>query len=643
MKFDGLIKRVLISFICALLLPVGSAHAFGLGEATVESDLGRPLEVSVALLNVSQGSSLTASVDTEMFGQDPDKRLKAELVGSAAQTRIRVFTDWPMLEPYIRFNLQVTDGLVTQAKDYVMLLEFRPSGATTNDPLRVRNDNVASAIDTEPQVQIRRITPSAAAAGSIMGPYEWAQEGQIPEQFGAVLDGQSLWRVARRINKAMGVSVEQMMLALFEANPDAFSNGAIDGLIAGSYLQIPSQQSVQAVSANQAKARVDALSSARSPNFQSAPVSDAAADVQQPAAEGEQPAEDQPQGVETIDVTPEPLFVVGQQSPNEDIDGANSQGSVESSGGQGQQEIIDSLSKTIGDLMRDNVDKEQRLLAMDERLKALETTLDSVGLSVLENASQASKPSDQAAVTDQQTESDEGVSAQVPQEAAEPQIEDEGGIAWWVWILPIVIAIGLWLFFRARQSMRSPEEDLFVESTEEIEAPTVYVSPENIEGPSFEEYVEQPDYSDMRSNQAQSVDDYIDDGEVEGISYQEIEAEFANPDPQLVQTLSEHTIEFDTTHASEFSFNSAESELEKIDIYLENEDYDGARAALDAARGDEIDEPNYHYQRLRILLAKNDENGFYEYFNLVEDKFEDADQDLKLDVANLVARLNVDS
>jgi len=85
-----------------------------------------------------------------------------------------------------------------------------------------------------------------------MGPYDWADEGFIPQNFGPVLDGQSLWRVARRINKAMGVSVDQMMWGLYRENPQAFSGKTVDTLTSGVTLKIPQESLVRELTERQA-------------------------------------------------------------------------------------------------------------------------------------------------------------------------------------------------------------------------------------------------------------------------------------------------------------------------------------------------------------------------------------------------------
>jgi hypothetical protein len=80
--------------------------------------------------------------------------------------------------------------------------------------------------------------------------------------------------------------------------------------------------------------------------------------------------------------------------------------------------------------------------------------------------------------------------------------------------------------------------------------------------------------------------------------------------------------------------------IKDLDELIAEERFDEVRDLLDMFRGKQLDEANYHFQRLRLLLEEKDEHGFYEYFNMVENKFQDVDGDLKMDLANLVSRLN---
>ncbi len=663
-----ILRKLVAVFLLVSTLTPAMVSALGVGAADVQSRLGQPLQVSIPVFNIVNPDALEMTVTADMFGGDPEKTLRARLDRTNNQLAVKVFTEWPVMEPYVAFNLELRDGSVRQAKDFVLLLEFQPGNVTASDPLRVRQEQDVATPAPQNSVAVEQAysgntsTYSTATAAqssnsassnnsnTLMGPYDWASSGQIPESFGAVLDGQSLWRVARRINQAMGVSVEQMMVALYNANPDAFYSDSIDSLKAGSYLTIPGEQTVRSVSEREAMQIIEGLaspSSLQAPSSEpvaevtelavTAPKSEAVVEVEEinePAVEASESTV-----VETlVEPVEEQLFVIGDSQDLAAVGAGSATPSVANPGQvNDQQSIIDSLSQTIGDLMRDNVDKEQRLQAMDERLKALETTLDNVGLAQADGQATPLAP-----------------------------IESESaGSRWWLWLLPVLGAIGIWLGLRARGNINAPQTELFVDRDDEVEQHSIHVVGDEMESQGFEEYYSDTDFSVMRSQRSQNPAEEKDENDIEGVSYHEFEDEFVHrsagasigseeevDEPYETPVLevseeeaaelevAEHTIEFDTSNVAEFPNSAKQSLDEALDTYLEEKDFTAAREALDDARGNELDEANYHFQRLRILLEKNDEHGFYEYFNLVENKFQDVDRDLQMDLANLVSKLN---
>ena len=60
--------------------------------------------------------------------------------------------------------------------------------------------------------------------------------------------------------------------------------------------------------------------------------------------------------------------------------------------------------------------------------------------------------------------------------------------------------------------------------------------------------------------------------------------------------------------------------FERFNKALVNQDFGFALQLLNMAKGNEIGEPAYHYQRLRIYESMHDENAFYDYFCEIEDQ-----------------------
>lgn len=231
--------------------------ALGLGDAEVDSFIGQQLSVRIPMFNASAPSSLQIDVESQQFGEDGQAIVTAELDYANSQLAIKLSSDKVVNEPYLNFTLSLDDNNSKLVKSFTVLFNLPQKNS---DRSSYETSETFSS-SSKANVLETNIAPiPKAAPRRTMGPYEKAEAGNIPERFGAVLDGQSLWRVARRINSAMGVSRDQMMWALYQANPNAFSSQRVESLKAGTFLTIPSVAFVKRASDAQAKAKLLALS-----------------------------------------------------------------------------------------------------------------------------------------------------------------------------------------------------------------------------------------------------------------------------------------------------------------------------------------------------------------------------------------------
>jgi pilus assembly protein FimV len=86
------------------------------------------------------------------------------------------------------------------------------------------------------------LEPAGPAAGVTPGNYE-------------VQRGDTLWELADDVRGGSGLTINQMMLALYRANPEAFI-GNINGLKAGAILRIPGEEEIALISRSEATAEV---------------------------------------------------------------------------------------------------------------------------------------------------------------------------------------------------------------------------------------------------------------------------------------------------------------------------------------------------------------------------------------------------
>lgn len=257
--FENRISKALFLYLrCSVIIVtlvavnLSTASALMIGASKVSSHIGEPLSVSVPISNFTSVENVNVRVSVDSTSIISYKNLTATLVENNGNrdAAVEVRTLQPINEPYFVFSLKLIDGQYNAEKDFTVLLDLRQRNSDTIKPLSLPVTPKRKTIDTL----------KASNVSQEMGPYDWAKPGDEPIRFGAVLDGQSLWRVARRINNAFDVSVEQVMIALYDANPDAFYTTSINSLKAGSYLSIPDETTIKHFSQNQAKARLDALS-----------------------------------------------------------------------------------------------------------------------------------------------------------------------------------------------------------------------------------------------------------------------------------------------------------------------------------------------------------------------------------------------
>lgn len=80
-------------------------------------------------------------------------------------------------------------------------------------------------------------------------------------KYGPTRGGETLWKIAEKNISNKSISVEQLVYAIYRANPNAFNSGNINLLSKGVTLVIPSDQNITAFSKTEAKGRIGVLHS----------------------------------------------------------------------------------------------------------------------------------------------------------------------------------------------------------------------------------------------------------------------------------------------------------------------------------------------------------------------------------------------
>lgn len=269
---------------CAALVWSVQVHALGLGDIEVNSALNQPLDADISLLSVKPDevsrinvrladdiAYLTSGVEkTALINQ-----LVFAVTEQSGDVIVKVSTREPIKEPFLDFIIEVNWPSGRLLREYTVLL----------DPPVFAGESASAvtAPQAEPPVATPAPTPSRAsrpAAGASRGAdasgtaTQRAPAAPAPStgsadagalasettttpnattgEYGPVGRSETLGTIAKQVRPGDQYSLEQVMMALYRANPDAFFDENINNLRAGAVLRTPTEQAIADVSQSRA-------------------------------------------------------------------------------------------------------------------------------------------------------------------------------------------------------------------------------------------------------------------------------------------------------------------------------------------------------------------------------------------------------
>ena len=261
----------------ALSLGLGAqdAAALALGRLSVQSGLGEPLraEIDIPEINAAEADSLRATLASPDAYRASGLEYHPALNGvrMSLQKRpdgrsyLRVTSDRPVNDPFLDLVLEANWASGRTVRDYTLLLDppsQRPAAAA---PSVAAAPVVTAPVVPAAPVRPQAITRPAAAPVAPAAPRPPAQAAAPAVRTApsdkslTVQRGQTASKIAGDYKPA-NVSLDQMLLALLRANPNAFVNGNINRLRAGAVLTVPDQNDIAAVPAGTAKQQLTAQS-----------------------------------------------------------------------------------------------------------------------------------------------------------------------------------------------------------------------------------------------------------------------------------------------------------------------------------------------------------------------------------------------
>ena len=272
----------------ALGLAVGSpqADAAGLGRLNVTSGLGQPLRAELEVTSVGRDELPTLQVRMAPLAAfraaNLDFNPALTNLRFALEKRpdggyfVRITSASPVNEPYLDLMVELTWATGRVIREYTVLLDppslradapvvppvaaaSTPAAPSVVPPTTTRPSTAPApsspGLATTPPGTPAASTRTPATAATTTAPRSAApSEGSY-----VVKSGDTLGAIAGR-NKPASVSLDQMLVAMLRANPDAFVAKNMNRLKAGATLTIPSESEAAALAQPDARREVVAQS-----------------------------------------------------------------------------------------------------------------------------------------------------------------------------------------------------------------------------------------------------------------------------------------------------------------------------------------------------------------------------------------------
>lgn len=256
------------SLLAALLAVAWGAQAAGLGKLTVYSAIGQPLSADLAITATPE--ELT-SLSAKLPSHDAFKEAGIEFMPALAGLRfsvvkrpdngqpvLRLTTERPLNEPFLHFLVELNWAAGRMVREYTFLLD-PPEMLQAAKPAVVAPvaPPVPAAVVVPqglPAASAKASPPPESVTARVRPPVHAAPpvEAPAPAVERVVKVGDTLGKIARE-SASESVSLDQMLVALFNSNRDAFDGNNMNRLRAGKILRLPDPAEAAKVDAGEAR------------------------------------------------------------------------------------------------------------------------------------------------------------------------------------------------------------------------------------------------------------------------------------------------------------------------------------------------------------------------------------------------------
>lgn len=255
-------KKQASALLATLVIFVSSAFGLGLGDIEVSSNLNDPLEAEIELIQLqglTAGEILPNLASNEDFQRAGIERsfFLSNIQFRVAETDsgdlvLRLTTSQAVREPFLNFLVELNWPSGRLLKEYTLLLDPPVFDTGLSVDALVLNGDQATELTTTTVVQGAETVQQEVVVSE---PVPERDDTLPPGQYRVQRDD-TLWEIALTVPDSSQYSAQQVMLAIQDLNPEAFLDGNINRVKAGSVLTLPSGQQIAARTFDEAIAEV---------------------------------------------------------------------------------------------------------------------------------------------------------------------------------------------------------------------------------------------------------------------------------------------------------------------------------------------------------------------------------------------------
>jgi pilus assembly protein FimV len=259
----GMFRKSAVVLALLLLSLSYRLYALGLGEIEMHSALNQPMSADISLISATGVDlsevkiALASRASHERLGLSRTKILSdfsfAITEDSRGRPFIHISSTELVHEPYLEFLIEMVWQNGQMVREYTVLVD---PPVTMQARPAVPVAPVARAPQPAPVIAepVRQAWPAPAPRPVRPAYIPAPVEKQAVQHYGQVRRDDTLWSLAKNLRPSTDIGIEQMMIALQTANPDAFGDNNINNLHAGVTLKVPDRDAILALSKRQARA-----------------------------------------------------------------------------------------------------------------------------------------------------------------------------------------------------------------------------------------------------------------------------------------------------------------------------------------------------------------------------------------------------